>query len=232
MIPLNPLASWRKCAQAFRPAEFGFAMGAGFCDALKMRGLQASDCGAPNCDPFPSTWPDPLRVRLFLLALGRVIAERLHGSRDISFSIRGNALELVAITILKRGSKSCSRLPLSLWRLPHRFCPAVSARTATRLATAQQCAPLVVRRQVPLSLMQPAVAKPRARLSAHSLAACRAAFRACPLATDYDRRLGGTGIHHKRPSGVAPRMAFLHLRPGFWSGRGKTEGTAPCSRKS
>ena len=60
MIPLKPLASWRKGAQDFRPAEFGFAMGAVFCDALKMRGLQASDCGAPNCDPFPSTWPDPV----------------------------------------------------------------------------------------------------------------------------------------------------------------------------
>ncbi len=232
MIPLNPLASWRKCAQALWPAEFGFAMGAGFCDAMKVRAVQPFFCGASDCDPFPSPWPDPSRVRLFLSGLGRVIAERLPGSQDISFSIRGNALESAAITILKRGSTSCSRLPLSPRRLPLRFCPAASARTATRLQTAPLCAPLVVRRQVPLSLTQPAAAKPRARLSAHSLAACLVAFRACPLATDCDRRLGGTGIHHKRPSGVAPRMAFLHLRPGFWSGRGKTEGTAPCSRKS
>lgn len=110
------------------------------------------------------------------------------------------------IKTLHRGSISCSR-QLSSPRLWSRPCfPAVSARTATHRPTAQLSARSVGLQRAPSSLTPRVAAKPKARLSVRSSAACRAASKACQPATDLSR-FGGTQ-HHSRPFGVAPRMAF------------------------
>ncbi len=130
-----------------------------------------------------------------------------------------------SIKTLNRGSLTCSN-QLS-WPSPssHRFCRAASRQMVRPLRPiAQPCAPLVAPQPVPLSPAQPAAPRPKARLSAPSSVACRAAFPACQPAIDCPR-LGGshnrTGAfrHHQRPSGAAPRMAFSY-------------GGRPCFQKS
>lgn len=118
----------------------------------------------------------------------------------------------------KRGFAVCVNLSFFSRLLPRSVLPAVSRTMATatqiRRQTAQQCAPSVGPLPVPLLRMQPAAAKPKARLLARWSAACHAAFQACLPVT----KSGLTAPHHcgvttsTRSFGGIPRVAFLHFR--------------------
>ncbi|WP_415234518.1 hypothetical protein [Pseudorhodobacter sp.] len=133
------------------------------------------------------------------------------------FSLRLKALDLPPIKTLERGYAVCVNLFFFSCQSPRLAWLAVF-RTQIHQPITPQCAPLAAPLQVPLLPMQPAAAKPRARLSARWWAAFPVAFLAFLLATDVAVGAGLTAPHtgrrnnfHKAIRGI-PRMAFLHFR--------------------
>ncbi len=219
MFPLNPLASWQEFAHGLGRAGFGFAMGKGICQAVGMRSGQPFVGGAQDCYPFPSPWPGPSWVRLFLFRVGRGFAGGFARSRQFFFSIRRNTIESALIITTNRGSSTCVKSSFFPF-LPFRW-RAASPMTCS----VPQSVPALVRFwQTLLTTMSS-----RALLSAVWLAPFATTSAS---AADLNSAPRGASTHSPRPTGHPARLVFLHLRPGFWSGRGKTEGTAPCSRKS
>ncbi len=219
MFPLNPLASWQEFAHGLDRAGFGFAMGKGICQSAPLRAVHPFVSGAHDCYPFPSPWPGPSKVRPFLFRVGRGFAGALAQSRDFFFSFCRNTIESTPIITTKRGSSTC----VSFSFFPFLPCRWLAASPMTCSAV------LSVRALARFWPTSPTIRSSRARLSVVWLAPSATTSTS---AADLNLVLRGASTHTPRPTGHPARLAFLHLRPGFWSGRGRTEGTAPCSRKS
>jgi hypothetical protein len=132
---------------------------------------------------------------------------------DFPFLSRSKAIESKARKIQKRGFAVCVNLSLFSRLLPRSVWLAVS-KTPLRRLIMLPCAQSVVLQQARLLPMQPAAAKPKARLLARWLVAFRAAYLACRPATDFGLTtpLYGGIITSAGPFGGNPRMAFLHFR--------------------
>ena len=134
------------------------------------------------------------------------------------FSLWPKKLDSATIKTLKRGFAACVNQPFLSRQSQHLPLRAVST-TPIPPQIMPQCAPLVARPQARSLLMQPAAAKPKARLSVRWWAACRAACRACQTATDTGPNTGLTSplkggvIHSTRSFGVAPGWPFRFCTP-------------------
>ena len=219
MIPLNPLAYWRNYAQALRPAEFGFAMGAGFCDAEAMR----HDCGFDtvaqfDCYPFPSLRSGSLRVRpLFLRNIWRQIAHRSF-TAIFWFYCAKDAVESHLRTRNQRGSSPCVK-PLSFSHFSRFRLPVASSPTPP--PPVQALVPSLVRR-LALSLTTTSRNPPLSVVLLASLQATRAfaADLAAQISNDIKASRGFTAA------------GFLHCYACAFGPAQASEGRAPCSRKS
>jgi hypothetical protein len=148
MIPRKSLASWQEFAQGKICVQFGFASWAGLRN--DMNASAAADFGrrvGQNCYPFPTSWPDPLRVRSFFLNLGlglnlglawQVVANVVT-MQFFPFASAAIVVDSAYRTTNKRGSSKCGKQFFSsLFSLCH--WPAVSA---AHVQTRQRHAPVL-----------------------------------------------------------------------------------------
>ncbi len=208
-------------AQANPLRELGFAMLCGFGQDRSVAGDTAPSAPAgPDCYPFPSPWPDPLRVRPFLRAgtFGKAPRDIAHDG-IFQFDFPRKAVESGVITTRNRGSSSCvnpsfsSRFSFS--RLP------AACRTPDR-------APLPVLRRAPSSPMRPTTMPSPAPSSvvwpALHRAACR---RRNARATDLIPASGQADLSFKAIRASCPDGLFISaFLPGRRLGRER------CSRRS
>jgi hypothetical protein len=151
MIPRKSLASWQEFAQCKICAQFGFASKTGLRNDVNVSG--AADFGrrfGQDCYPFPTSWPDPSRVRSFFLNLGlgwQVVANVVT-MRVFLFASAAIVVDSGDRTTNKRGSSKCGKQFFSsLFSLCHWL--AVSAGPLqTQPRPAQAWAHLAVRRLV------------------------------------------------------------------------------------
>lgn len=114
MNPRKSLANWQEVAQGFFCARFAFARRAGLRNDGNMLGKAAFESLAEQvCYPFPSTWPDPSRVRSFFVALiqgrlGRAIAD---AKNDCIFHFRSVKADVESSSIKtpERGLSKCRK---------------------------------------------------------------------------------------------------------------------------
>ena len=226
MNPRKPLASWQEFAQGFGRAQFGFAMWAGLRNDVNVPGnAHISRVFGQDCYPFPSPWPDPLRVRSFFsgrsAALRRVVAVGVKVS-FFQFASALVAVESAGRTTTKRGSSKCrNRLSLSPF-LPCRWLAACKTRRRARLP-----ARLGVR---PLPTL-PTTTRSLARLSV-ALRALRpvASIWACRPATDL---IAAFAAHASlTASRGTPSAGRLHFDVSVRGMPRSDLGREPCSRKS
>jgi hypothetical protein len=226
MNPRKPLASWQEFAQGFGPAQFGFAMRAGLRNDMNVPGnAHISRVFGQDCYPFPSPWPDPLRVRSFFsdrsAALRRVVAVCVN-SRFFQFASALVAVESAGRTTTKRGSSKCrNRLSLS----PFSPCRWLAAcRTPRRvglralplvppLPTLLTTTPSLARLSVALRALQPAA----------SIWACRPATDLIAAFAAHASLTASRGI---------PSAGRLHFDVSVRAATRSDLGREPCSRKS
>lgn len=192
MFLRNTFANWRLSAQPLGAVEIWFAKAAQvapYRQIAPMGNVHQFDC---QFDEFLCECPPTLRPACppggpdFCKLSGQGRGGAGAGQRSTArfpFISRRNTLESASIKTLSRGLAECVSSPflrrqLSLWPLR-----AASPITPTRLPTTPQCVQSAVQRRALSLQMQLAAAKPRARLSAHLLAACHVACRACLPAT-------------------------------------------------
>jgi len=226
MNPRKPLASWQEFAQGFRPAQFGFAMRAGLRnDALVPVAAHILRAFGQACYPFPSPWPDPLRVRSFFsgrsAALRRVVAVCVNDS-FFRFASALVAVESAGRTTTKRGSSKCrNRLSLSLFS-PCRWLAA--CKTPPRVG-------LLALPLVPPLPTLPTTTRSPARLSVALRALQPAAsIWACRPATDL---IAANAAHASlTASRGTPSAGRLHFDVSVRAATRSDLGREPCSRKS
>ncbi len=188
MIPRKPLASWQLFAQAFGRGETGFAPRAGLRDDRCVLGaLLAPQRSGQDCYPFPTLWPDSLRVRPFFASgfgaafvSGAALLWRLVASCAkacfFGFASLRETVDSAQRTTTKRGSSKCGNLSFFLPFSPCRWLAVCKTRPRVGWQALQRA------RLLPMSLT---TMRSRARSSAALQALQPAASTsACRPATD------------------------------------------------
>lgn len=112
MIPRKSLASWQEFAQSKICAQFGFASKTGLRNDVNASAVALACRGfGQNCYPFPTSWPDPSRVRSFFLNVGsawRVVANVVTMHLFL-FASAAIVVDSGHRTTNKRGSSKCGK---------------------------------------------------------------------------------------------------------------------------
>lgn len=226
MNPRKPLASWQEFAQGFGRAQFGFAMWVGLRnDMVVPVAAHISRAFGQACYPFPSPWPDPLRVRSFFsgrsAALRRVVAVCVNDS-VFQFASALVAVESAGRTTTKRGNSKCrNRSSLSPF-LPCRWLAACKTPPRAGLRALLQARPLPTLPTTTLSPARSLVAL-RARQPAASIWACRPATDLIAARAAHASLTASRGI---------PSAGRLHFDVSVRAATRSDLGREPCSRKS
>lgn len=226
MNPRKPLASWQEFAQGFGRAQFGFAMWAGLRNDVNVPGnAHISRVFGQDCYPFPSPWPDPLRVGSFFsgrsAALRRVVAVGVKVS-FFQFASALVAVESAGRTTTKRGSSKCrNRLSLSPF-LPCRWLAACKTPPRVGLLALLRARLLPTSPTTTLSPARSLVVLPALQPAA-SIWACRPA-------TDL---IAANAAHASlTASRGTPSAGRLHFDVSVRGMPRSDLGREPCSRKS
>lgn len=226
MNPRKPLASWQEFAQGFGPAQFGFAMWAGLRNDMAVPvAAHISRAFGQACYPFPSPWPDPLRVRSFFsgrsAALRRVVAVCVKGS-FFQFASALVAVESAGRATTKRGSSKCrNRLSLSPFS-PCRWLAACKTLRRVGLLALRLVRLLPTLPTTTLSLARSLVALPALQPAA-SIWACRPATDLIAAPAAHASLTASRGI---------ASAGRLHFDVSVRAATRSDLGREPCSRKS
>ena len=158
MIPRKSLASWQEFAQSKICAQFGFASKTGL-----RNDMNASDAAlsgraiGQDCYPFPTSWPDPSRVRSFFskLGFGRRVVANVVTMRVFRFASAVILVESGNRTTNIRGSSKCVK---QFFSSPFSLCHWLAVLAGPRLIQ-----PRPARVLVPL-VVQPLVRSPKTNL--------------------------------------------------------------------
>ena len=182
MVPRRPLAFWQNSAQPVVADGMSFALGRRLGDArLQVSGPKPCAAVYQDCYPSLPLRPGPPRVGSFL-SCGDLTPAKFRQSGIFRFSAPVVAIDLSAITTLKRGSSPCTN-PLSRFPFSWSLALAMARSTPT------------VRRLVP-SAVPPLALRPttisRKVPSPVVFLALSPAIKACaadPLTDRFDQRL-------------------------------------------